>query len=71
MKWVRNVAQGPSLFCGVRVLHRAPRKRFFSAGEALAKQSTLSADSKSREKAAIPAPFCSPVKLSPQDAGME
>lgn len=28
MKQVRNIAQGPS-FCGVRVLHRAPCKRFF------------------------------------------
>lgn len=28
MKWVRNIAQGPS-FCEVRVLHRAPCKQFF------------------------------------------
>lgn len=70
MKQIRNIAQGPS-FCGVRVLHRAPCKRFFSAGQALAKQWTLSADSKSREKAEIPAPSCFPAKLSPQDAGME
>lgn len=67
---VRNIAQGP-LFCGVRVLHRAPCKRFSSAVQALAKQRTLSADNKSREKAEIPAPSCSPAKLSAQDSGME
>lgn len=53
------------------VLHRAPGKRVFSAVQALAKQRTSSADRKSREKVEIPAPSCSPAKLSPQDAGTE
>lgn len=69
MKWVRNTAQVPS-FCGVRVLHRAPCKRFSSPGQALEKQRILSADTKSRERAEIPALSCCPAKLS-QDTGIE